>query len=103
MSPPSDNPGPIAVSLHYEAPNTPTVRAMGDGALAQQIIALAQAHEVPIYRDPQLLTQLCQLELDETIPPYLYIAVAEVIAFAYHLKGRRPEPREAHCNSEPGL
>lgn len=101
MSRSSPDQEPIAVSLHYDAPDTPTVSAKGDGALAEQIIALAQAHEVPIYQDPQLLSLLCRLELDETIPPYLYLAVAEIIALAYRLKGQRPEQHGEHHGSEP--
>ena len=83
--------GSIAVSLHYDGSNAPKVSAKGEGAVAAQILALAEENNVPIYQDTQLLQLLSRVDLDAEVPPFMYIAVAEIIAFAYRLKGRVPE------------
>lgn len=81
----------IAVALQYEEPDAPKVTASGVSDVAEQIIALAEEHGVPVSQDPELVVQLSQLKLDEEIPPHLYRAVAEVIAFAYVLRGKFPK------------
>jgi flagellar biosynthesis protein len=89
--PATDNkPGEIAVSLHYDEINAPTVSAKGHGETAHRILELAMEHDVPIYQDKHLVQLLAQVDLDTEIPPALYIAVAEIIAFAYRLKDRLP-------------
>ena len=83
--------GGIAVSLQYDGVNAPTLSAKGEGDVARRILELAMEHDVPIYQNPELLTVLMRVELDEEIPRGLYIAVAEIIAFAYRLKDKVPE------------
>ena len=79
-----------AVALHYSGKGAPRVTAKGTGELAEQIIAIAREHDIPIQEDQQLVSLLAQIELGEEIPELLYIAVAEVLAFAYWLSGRVP-------------
>lgn len=80
-----------AVALHYSGKGTaPRVTAKGSGELAEQIIALAREHQIPIQEDPELIQLLAQIELGDEIPELLYIAVAEVLAFAYYVSGRIP-------------
>ena len=79
-----------AVALHYSGKGAPRVTAKGKGELAEQIIAIAREHDVPIQEDEQLVSLLAQIDLGEEIPELLYIAVAEVLAFAYWLSGRVP-------------
>jgi flagellar biosynthesis protein len=77
-----------ALALGY-APGeqqAPELLAKGRGLIAEQIIALAEQHQVHIHQSPELLEVLIQLELGEEIPQALYQAIAEVIAFAYQLK-----------------
>ncbi|HET8701430.1 MAG TPA: EscU/YscU/HrcU family type III secretion system export apparatus switch protein [Nitrococcus sp.] len=81
----------IAVALEYSGAGAPRVTAKGDGALAQEIIRLAQAHAVPLRSDPDLVQVLAAIELDQEIPEVLYRAVAELIAFAYLVRGKVPE------------
>ncbi len=83
---------PLAVALQYDGGRAPRVTAKGMGELAERIVALAQAHEVPLDRDRALARLLSSLELEEEIPETLYRVVAEVLAFAYLLKGRHPGP-----------
>ncbi len=74
-----------SAALHYSGEGAPVLVAKGDGALAQRIVATAQAHDVPIVQDQQLTGLLCQLPLGDEIPPNLYVAVAEVLAYVYRL------------------
>ena len=81
----------LAVALKYDGKNSPKVTAKGSQELAEQIIELAKKHNVPLSENKELVTLLSTLELGEEIPEILYLAVAEVIAFAYMLKGKVPE------------
>jgi len=82
------NPNPRqAVALSYDGQQAPTLSAKGDDELADAILALAREHEVPIYENPELVRLLARLELGEQIPEALYLTIAEVIAFAWQLRG----------------
>lgn len=85
------NSASIAVALNYDGTHAPKVTAKGSHDLAQQIIELAQKHGVPLSENKELVTLLASLELGEEIPETLYLAIAEIIAFAYILKGKVPE------------
>lgn len=80
-----------AVALHYDEKNAPRITAKGQAAIADEIIALAEQHEIPLHEDRELVALLSQLDLGTEIPRELYIAVAEVLAFAYMLTGKVPE------------
>lgn len=85
------NPPDIAIALHYDGQAAPRVTATGKGALAEKIMELAKEHGVPLHADPALAGALATIPLGEEIPRELYLAVAEVIAFAYYLSGKVPE------------
>ncbi|HIJ22500.1 MAG: flagellar protein FhlB [Gammaproteobacteria bacterium] len=78
----------LAVALRYEGDGAPRVTATGKGLIAEQIIEIAKEHDVPLYEEPELVQLLSAVELNNEIPETLYIAVAEVIAFAYQLSGK---------------
>ncbi len=81
----------LVVALRYDGENAPRVTAKGRGALADQILALAEEHDIPLEKDPELTELLAHIPLGDEIPEALYLAVAEVIAFAYLLSGKRPQ------------
>ncbi len=83
----------LAVALKYDGENAPRVTAKGSGDLAEQIIALAIEHDIPLQENALLANTLAQLDLDTEIPPALYLSVAEIIAFAYYLSGKVPNNR----------
>jgi flagellar biosynthesis protein len=83
-----------AVALFYDGKNTPHISAKGTGDVAQQIIAIAEEHGVPLCDNSALVDLLVTLELGEQIPETLYRAVAYIIAFAYQLQGKTPESSE---------
>jgi flagellar biosynthesis protein len=76
-----------AVALRYEAARdrAPRVTAKGAGPVAEKIIELARGENIPISEDPDLVSALIQLDWYEEIPPELYRAVAEILAFAYRV------------------
>ena len=51
--------------------------------MAQNIIAKAEEHGIPIERDPDLLQCLTPLQIGNEIPVTAYVAVAEILAFLY--------------------
>ncbi|QNU37809.1 EscU/YscU/HrcU family type III secretion system export apparatus switch protein [Geobacillus sp. 44B] len=63
----------------------PIVVAKGKGYVAEAIIAAARQHGIPIQEDPSLVQLLSELEVNEMIPEDLYVLVAELFAFIYHL------------------
>lgn len=79
-----------AVALRYDAARdaAPTVAATGQGILAERIIAIARAHGVHVHEDPDMVALLAKLDLNTPIPPELYAAVAEVLAFVYRVNNR---------------
>ncbi len=81
---------PKAVALKYDNKKNkaPRVTAKGRGDIAEKIIEVAKAHNVPLYEDKNLIQILEALELETEIPPELYRAVAEVLAFIYRLNGK---------------
>lgn len=81
----------IAVALHYDEKTAPRVTAKGRGEVAEHILAVAKAHGIPLEENPALVGVLSELELGTEIPEPLYLAVAEVIAFAYMVRGRFPK------------
>lgn len=81
-----------AAALRYEQGKdaAPRVVASGKGIVAERIIKEAEQHGVPVRDDPDLAKLLAMLPLGEEIPPDLYAAVAEVLAFVYGLSHRQP-------------
>lgn len=77
-----------AIALTYDGKNTPTLSAKGDDELAEAILAIARECEVPIYENAELVRLLARLELGDAIPEPLYRCIAEIIAFAWYLKGK---------------
>ncbi|WP_028454375.1 EscU/YscU/HrcU family type III secretion system export apparatus switch protein [Chitinilyticum litopenaei] len=76
-----------AVALAYsEGSGSPRVAAKGRGLLADQIIKKAREAGVFVHESPELVSLLLQVDLDQHIPPQLYRAVAELLAFVYLLE-----------------
>lgn len=88
METPKPKPLPVAVSLRWDGKGAPRVTAKGKGEIAERIIELAEANGVPLREDQALVQVLSRIDLSQQIPPQLYVAVAEVIAFAYALSGK---------------
>ena len=80
-----------AVALRYDPAedNAPEVIAKGERLIAERIIDAARELGLQIVEDKQLSASLIKLELHQEIPPELYQAVAEVIAFVFRLDRRQ--------------
>ena len=91
---PSD-PRREAVALAYRQTDAaPRVVARGRGLVAEEIISRAREHGLYVHESPELVSLLMQVDLDEHIPPQLYRAVAELLAWLYRLDqgGETPPP-----------
>jgi flagellar biosynthesis protein len=77
----------LAVALAYRNGDAaPKVVASGRGLIAQAIIERAKQHGVYVHESEELVSMLMQVELDQHIPPQLYLAVAELLAWLYRLE-----------------
>ncbi len=85
------NPTHYAVAIKYEPSerDAPYVIAKGEGYLAQKIKEVAKENKVEIVENKPVARMLYHnVEIGETVPPELYQAVAEILAFVYHLQGK---------------
>ena len=85
------NPTHYAVAVKYDAEEAeaPIVVAKGADFVAQRIKELARESGVEIVENKPLARMLyANVEVGELVPPELYKAVAEVLAYVYHLKGK---------------
>jgi flagellar biosynthesis protein len=77
----------VAVALAYRAGQTaPQIVAKGRGLIAETIISQARAHGIYVHESPDLVSLLMQVDLDQYIPPQLYRAVAELLAWLYKME-----------------
>lgn len=85
------NPTHFAVALKYEPAvmDAPKCIAKGQDDVALRIREVAKEHDITVYENPPLARTLFDtVEIDESIPPEQYQAVAEVISFVFKQKGK---------------
>lgn len=76
-----------AVALAYqEGDGAPRVVAKGKGLLAEQIIGRAHEAGVFVHESKELVALLMDVDLDRQIPPALYRAIAELLAWLYYIE-----------------
>lgn len=82
----------VAVALKWEGTRerAPEVVAGGRAAIAEEILRRADAAGVPHYPDPELAPLLALVPPSHEVPPALFRAVAEVLAFTYWTLGKHP-------------
>lgn len=91
MDRPNNDARRSAVALTYSQTDAaPRVVAKGRGAVAEQIISRAHEHGVYVHESPELVSLLMQIDLDQRIPPQLYVAVSELLAWIYRLESGQP-------------
>ena len=77
----------VAVALTYRNDHAaPQVVAKGRGLIAEEIIQRAKESGIYVHESAELVTLLAQINLDERIPPQLYVAIAELLAWLYRLE-----------------
>ncbi|MCD7780757.1 MAG: flagellar biosynthesis protein FlhB [Candidatus Gastranaerophilales bacterium] len=83
------NPTHIACALKYDVKEmeSPKLLAKGTELIAKEIIKIAQEHSIPVIENPPVARALFRMvEINSSIPPELYKAVAEILIFVYNLK-----------------
>lgn len=96
--PPADAqaPGPertSAVAVRYDTKDAaPRIVAKGYGNVADTIIRTAKDSGLYVHESPELVGLLMQVDLDAQIPPQLYVAIAELLAWIYALEEKTVEP-----------
>jgi len=88
------NPTHFAVAIKYEPQKKPAPYVIAKGAdfMAQRIKEIARESKVEIVENKPLAQALYHtVDIGEVIPPELYKAVAEVLAFVYNLQGKNPQ------------
>jgi len=90
---PDPNERKTAIALEYNPQKdlSPKVVASGRGEIANKILQIAQANQIPIREDPILAQALSMVNLEEEIPAELYAVVAEVLAWVYRLRKKTLE------------
>ncbi len=81
----------VAVALRYlrGRDDAPRIVAKGRAWLAEKILQVAHAHSIPVQRDGDLVEVLVRLDLNQIIPPELYRAVAEILAYLYRMNTKK--------------
>ncbi|MEI7542196.1 MAG: flagellar biosynthesis protein FlhB [bacterium] len=84
------NPTHIAVALRYKEGEDEAPKIVGKGInlMAEKVKQIAREHGVIIIENPPLARTLVKLEIGWTVPPDLFQAVAEILAFVYQAKGK---------------
>lgn len=93
---PANLPQSAAALRYRNAQGAPTVVAKGRGLLAEEIIRRGREAGIYVHESPELVSLLMQIDIDERIPAELYSAVAEVLAWVWHMElqqGRNGELR----------
>jgi flagellar biosynthetic protein FlhB len=92
------NPTHLAIAIEYkDGMQAPRVLAKGAHKTAERISALAREHNIPVVQNIPLARAIFKrIEVDQEISADLYLAMAEVLAYVYRLRGKTPAP--AHQN-----
>jgi flagellar biosynthetic protein FlhB len=90
------NPTHFAVALKYDEKRmrAPIVVAKGADQIAAKIREVAGEHKVPIFEAPPLARVLFRnVDIGDEIPASLYVAVAQILTYVFHLKVGQQPPR----------
>ncbi len=83
------NPTHIACALKYkpEEMDSPKLIAKGSELFAKKIISIAREHSIPVIENPPVARAIFRMvDINASIPPELYKAVAEILIFVYNLR-----------------
>ena len=78
-----------AAAIVYDKLRAPRIVAKGVGEVARKMIEVAEAEGIYVQKNEILVEALMQVELTKEIPPQLYRAVAEILAFIYRLEKKK--------------
>ncbi len=86
------NPTHLAVAIEYDSDKMAAPRVLAKGAhlVAQRIVEIAKANNIPVVQNIPLARAMYKtVDIDSEIPPELYMAMAEVLAYIYRLRGKK--------------
>ncbi|WP_043288101.1 EscU/YscU/HrcU family type III secretion system export apparatus switch protein [Paraburkholderia oxyphila] len=90
-----------AAALAYDDPvardGAPRVVAKGYGLVAEMIVQRAKEAGLYVHEAPEMVSLLMQVDLDSQVPPQLYQAVAELLAWLHGLETAESEARQAQA------
>jgi flagellar biosynthesis protein FlhB len=86
------NPTHLAIAIEYEdGMRAPKVLAKGPYRVAERIVKIAKEHHIPVIQNIPLARAIYKtVDIGQEISPDLYLAVAEVLAYVYKLRGKFP-------------
>ena len=84
------NPTHLAVAIEYqEGMRAPKVLAKGPYRVAERIVKIAKENHIPVIQNIPLARAIYKtIEIGQEISPDLYLAMAEVLAYVYKLRGK---------------
>ena len=91
------NPTHLAVAIEYhEGMKAPKLLAKGPYRVAQRIVQIAKENNIPVIQNIPLARAIYKtINIGQEISPDLYLAMAEVLAYIYKLRGKVPAPKPA--------
>ena len=87
-----------AAALAYDAPEgdgAPRVVAKGYGLVAEMIVQRAREAGLYVHEAPEMVSLLMRVDLDTKIPPQLYQAVAELLAWLHQIEAEPAQPAQS--------
>ncbi|WP_321937079.1 EscU/YscU/HrcU family type III secretion system export apparatus switch protein [Paraburkholderia sp. J8-2] len=94
-----------AAALAYDAPEgdgAPRVVAKGYGLVAEMIVQRAKEAGLYVHEAPEMVSLLMRVDLDAKIPPQLYQAVAELLAWLHRLEAENDAKAKAAAQAQTG-
>jgi flagellar biosynthetic protein FlhB len=84
------NPTHLAVAIEYqEGMKAPKLLAKGPFRVAERIVKIAKENHIPVIQNIPLARAIYKtIEIGHEISPDLYLAMAEVLAYVYKLRGK---------------
>jgi flagellar biosynthetic protein FlhB len=91
------NPTHLALALEYQpGMAAPKLLAKGAHKIAERIVRIARENHIPTVQNIPLAHAIYRMvEVNQEVPPDLYKAIAEVLAYVYRLQGKRAQPLSA--------
>ncbi len=92
------NPTHLAVAIEYqEGMQAPKVLAKGPYRVAERIVKIAKENHIPVVQNIPLARAIYKtIDIGQEISPDLYLAMAEVLAYVYKLRGKTTRLRSPH-------
>ncbi|MEI6290067.1 MAG: flagellar biosynthesis protein FlhB [Chloroflexota bacterium] len=91
------NPTHLAIAIQYsEGMTAPKVLAKGPYRVAERIVKLAKENHIPVVQNIPLARAIYKtIDIGQEISPDLYVAMAEVLAYVFKLRGKMGTPPQA--------